>query len=85
MREKLKNLLILLLGLLMVAQLMVNLALGLGEDTLQTLRMRLGMDTRPDSTQTAFAELGYRRSTAYAAVPLPPLPRYRLLEKRRGL
>ena len=56
MREKLKNLLILLLGLLMIAQLMVNLALGLGEDTLQTLRMRLGMDTRPDSTQTAFAE-----------------------------
>lgn len=56
MREKIKNLLIVLLGLLMIAQLMVNLALGLGEDTLQAMANHLGVGIRPDSTQSVLSE-----------------------------
>ncbi len=60
MREKIKNLLIVLLGLLMVAQLMINLALGLGEDTLRTLGTSLGLDSRLNSTQPGFSEPALR-------------------------
>jgi len=60
MREKIKNLLIVLLGLLMVAQLAINLALGLGEDSLMTLRSRLGFDRRSADTEAALSEPAVR-------------------------
>ena len=56
MREKLKNLLIVLLGLLMCVLFMINMALGLGEESLLALRSRFGRSDQRASGQTVLDE-----------------------------
>lgn len=56
MREKLKNLLIVLLGILMVVMLVINLSLGLEESNLRAIGHRLGFRTDRGSTAIAVSE-----------------------------
>ena len=56
MREKLKNLLIVLLGILMVVMLVINLSLGLEESNLRAIGQRLGFRTDRGSTAIAVSE-----------------------------